>query len=92
MRIGLAWLGWLGSLACLWRFARGRLARGRLARARLLIDPQPLELGDRILGALAVVIGHVKREFPQRNAVIPTLLAYVGEVRHLRQAPDQLVA
>jgi hypothetical protein len=62
------------------------------ADGRLPIDPQSLEFGHRVLGTLAVVIGHIQCEFFQRDTVVPTLLANVGEVGHLGQASDQFIS
>jgi hypothetical protein len=55
-----------------------------LIKDRFPINPQPLELGHRVLGAFPIVVGHVQCQFFKRDAMIPAFLAYVGEVGHLR--------
>jgi hypothetical protein len=72
-----------------WWWCTGLLRLGWVAVVLMpagdrLPNPQSLELAHNVLGALSVVLGHVQCQLFERDAVIPALLAYVREVRHLR--------
>lgn len=63
-----------------------------LAGDRPRVDPESLELSHDVLRPLPVVIGHVQGELFQWDPMVPILLAYIAQVGHLCQTPDQLVS